>query len=482
MIVEKFYANGKLISKRLTDSWLINNNLYNWLHEETGYLNKDSSNRFRLYCIENGIKHQPKCVCGKDVFLNYDSSPVTLRKYCSSKCSAAARDKDVFKDINHSIANEKRARTNIEKYGVAYNSQRKEVRDIISSTQTQRQLPEKARVLLDKEWLLKEYESKTATEIANNLNCYYGTVIDYLRKYGAEIRQYTNVSVAENEISDFLNDNNIEHIKSDRKLISPYELDILIPSHNLAIEHHGLYWHKEEQIKHSKKYEMCKVLGYTCMQFFEDEWKHKQDICKSMILSKLGIYKETIYARKTTSKQIDNYTAKQFLDDNHIQGYAIGKHYGLFHENDLVCMITIGKSRFEKNKTELIRLCTKKNTLVVGGFTKLLKNNTNEEIISYCDKRFSTGNVYESVGGEKLSETSPNYYWVDSKSLIRISRFNTQKHKLCSFLKEKYDPTMSESENMYKAGYSKIYDCGNIKYSITISAKNKGTEVPLFTT
>lgn len=471
MSIDKFYDNGRLISRRLTNNWLIKNNLYNWLYTETENLHQDSTLRFRLYCIENNIKEQPKCICGKEVFLNYDKSPVSLRKYCSPKCASDDRDPDVFKNVDYIAANEKRARTNLEKYGKAYNSQRDEVKEIISRVQTERQLPETARLLLDKRWLVKEYENKTATQISNELKCYYGTVIYYLRKYGCEIRQHCNVSVAEKEIAEFLDMYNITYSCSDRKIIAPYELDIIIPENKIAIEHHGLYWHKEDDIKHKKKYDLCLENGYTCLQFFEDEWKHKQEICKSIILSKLSIYKDKIYAKNTQIKQIDNYLAKSFLDENHIQGYAIGKHYGLFYNQELVCMITVGKSRFEKNKTELIRLCTKKYTLVVGGLSKLLKNAVEGEIISYCDKRFSTGKTYESIGGKKILETEPNYFWVDKASLIRISRFITQKHKLKDLLKEKFDDSLSENENMINAGYSKIYDCGNIKYSIIINKK-----------
>ena len=40
----------------------------------------------------------------------------------------------------------------------------------------------------------------------------------------------------------FLDKNNIEYVVNDRKLISPYELDIVIKSKKIAIEYCGLYW------------------------------------------------------------------------------------------------------------------------------------------------------------------------------------------------------------------------------------------------
>ena len=38
-------------------------------------------------------------------------------------------------------------------------------------------------------------------------------------------------------------------VRNDRKLIKPYELDILIPSFNLAFEFNGDYWHSNEMIR-----------------------------------------------------------------------------------------------------------------------------------------------------------------------------------------------------------------------------------------
>ena len=37
---------------------------------------------------------------------------------------------------------------------------------------------------------------------------------------------------------------------------------------------------------------------------FEDDWLYKKEIVKSMIASRLGIYKEKIFARKCQIKEI----------------------------------------------------------------------------------------------------------------------------------------------------------------------------------
>lgn len=44
------------------------------------------------------------------------------------------------------------------------------------------------------------------------------------------------------------------------------------------------------------------------------------------------------------------------------------------------------------------------------------------------------------------------------------SRYQTQKHKLPKLLGNTFDPSLSEADNTIKAGFVKIYDCGNAVY------------------
>ena len=57
--------------------------------------------------------------------------------------------------------------------------------------------------------------------------------------------------------------------------------------------------------------------------------------------------------------------------------------------------------------------------------------------------------------------TKPNYIWL-SKGGFAYKRIQTQKHKLGNLLGESFDPTLTETENMEKNGFLKLYDCGNL--------------------
>lgn len=244
------------------------------------------------------------------------------------------------------------------------------------------------------------------------------------------------------------------------------ELDIFFPDKNVAVEFHGLYWHSESRVGktyHADKLAVCQELGIDLIQIFEDEWKDKPEIVKSIINTRLGIYENRYMARKTTRIEVDSKTASDFYEVNHIQGkVGAAKHYGLMLKGDIVAMASFGvRSNLFKNNNdiELIRFCTKLNTQVIGGLSKLMKPFKGQVVKTYCDLRLFNGNGYQSSGFNVTGTSKPGYYYV--KSDIRYSRFQFQKHKLAKVL-DSFNSELSEPENMKNNGYSRIFDCGTL--------------------
>ena len=128
----------------------------------------------------------------------------------------------------------------------------------------------------------------------------------------------------------------------------------------------------------------------------------------------------------------------------------------------LVQLISLSKPRYNKNfDYELIRSCSKLNTVVVGGFNKLIKNLPIQgSLISYVDRRYFTGNSYKNW--KYIGETSPNYYY--TKGYQRESRIKYQKHKLARLFPDIHDDELTEWQIMQLAGYDRIWDCGNFVY------------------
>lgn len=280
----------------------------------------------------------------------------------------------------------------------------------------------------------------------------------YNSKYEAEIHEWLK-EVYNSKI--FVNKFGI--IKDDT---SNLQLDFYIPDKRLALEFNGDYWHSvntgRDPNYHLNKTQLCQKNNIRLIHIFEYEWLSKKDIIKSIISSALDIYETKIYARKCEIKEVDSKEARQFLDENHLQGFISSKYrIGLYFENQLVQLLCFGNSRFKKDETELLRMCTKLNTQVIGGFSKLLKHSKINNFVSYVDlSKFNAEGYFEN-NFEIMGQSQPNYKYLKGEKVL--NRFNAQKHKLQKLLGSDFNKSKTESQNMQDTGWWKVYDCGNLK-------------------
>jgi hypothetical protein len=190
---------------------------------------------------------------------------------------------------------------------------------------------------------------------------------------------------------------------------------------------------------------------------------------KSIILSKLGIYDEKIYARKCDVREINVDEYNKFLIDNHIQGNTVAKvKYGLFYNGNLVSVMSFGKRIIcGKEDWELIRYCSKLNTIVVGGpsklFNRFIKDYSPNEIISWSSNDISNGNMYKILGFEQDNE-SFSYWYIDRKTLERHHRTSFTKDKIIKMGYGLSKDQFTESSAMKELGYLKIWDSGQTKW------------------
>lgn len=309
-----------------------------------------------------------------------------------------------------------------------------------------------------KEFVQKIYNTKFMKSVSSYMprcpNCYP------IRKSGKE-----------QLIANFVQSLGFSVIRNDRQLIKPYELDIVIPEKKIAIEFNGVFYHSEELLHnpyyHLMKTELCEKEGYQLIHIFEHEWDFNQELIKEKIKAILGVNQEKVYARKCKVKFISIKEKNEFLNKHHIQGEDKSKiKLGLFYNDELIAVMTFGKPRFNQQYNwELIRYATSKH--VIGGAGKLLsffRKQFTGSIITYADRRFSQGNMYEKLGFKLERISEPNYQWVKNNEIL--SRYQTQKHNLKDILKDKFDPTKSEDENMINNGYYQIFDCGNLVYAL----------------
>ncbi len=302
----------------------------------------------------------------------------------------------------------------------------------------------------------------------------------YISKYNIDIPIASKLgSSLEEQLRHTLDNWNVQYTRNTKKIIAPKEIDFYFENKNLGIEVNGNWAHSTtssgkyvpiSKDYHRQKTRMCKDRNIRLIHLFEYEmsnaysWHRLQRFLHDVICEPARF----AYGRKLQIRLVDNDLEREFLDYNHLQGY-VGSRIclGLFDNDELVMLMSFGKPRYNtKYQWELLRLCTKHDVAVIGGAEKLFKyfvnNYSPNSIVSYCDLSKFEGKVYSKLGMKLVRESDSNYRWVKFNEVY--SRYQTQKHKLPKLLGNTFDLSLSEADNMIKAGFVKIYDCGNAVY------------------
>lgn len=354
---------------------------------------------------------------------------------------------------------EKRKEQNIEKYGVPYHSQ-------------SHLSPENVEIFNDDEKFAEIYQKySTIKEISGVLGYTESPIRQRASLLGLERKLYPGISEEEHLLGEFLSKYTTV-IRNTRSVIPPMEIDIFLPEHNIGIEYNGVYWHSLKFLDknyHLNKTNQALVKGIRLIHIFSDDMYTNPDIVHSRLLSMIG--KSTrISARECEIREIDYHTYSDFFETTHIQGNIKADIcYGLFLQDELISAMSLGKPRFAKKfQWELLRFSSKLNTIVQGGasrlFKKFLSVHDPESVISYANRSWGEGGVYQHMGFALSGYTPPNYSYLISG--IRRGRYQYQKHLLKEKLKD-YNSELTEEQNMLNNGYYRIYDSGNTVWKYT---------------
>ncbi|MGZ8924654.1 MAG: DUF7487 domain-containing protein [Nitrososphaeraceae archaeon] len=490
--------------------------LYHDIMLLTSFLPTEAKIKERIFCVQNDISKRLICNhCGIE-YVKFLGPSTGYRDFCSVKCSSNSEQKqramvttNIQKYGTKTPAESSSIRlktiktlesrygkgvastqqvdnvrtkticTNNKKFGVDFYTSSKDFKfktvgtlktkygvNHINQSHISKDVLEK---LNDPNWLITQNQQndKTLLMIAEELQVSISTVSVYFAKYDIIPVYYTRVSKPEQELLDFLASLNIDTIHQDRTLIKPKELDIVIPSHKLAIEFCGLYWHSDVHPRITKQYHLdklnnCLSIGYRLITIFEDEWIYKKSIVKARLSHLVNKSTDAVYARLTNVVEVDKKKKKDFFDATHIQGDGRGTiTYGLTHNNELKAVMTF--MNLKNGVYELNRYSTTGN--IVGGFSKLLNHFEKtiewESIISFADRRWSEGAIYYSNGFELSNVSQPSYDYVIKDT--RIHRRNFMKGLLSKKLLH-YDKNLTEFENCDNNNLLRIWNCGQLKF------------------
>ena len=304
-------------------------------------------------------------------------------------------------------------------------------------------------------------EKLTLEELSNKLNISYSYTSELICKY----KLFSYISYSKNNFEEsirnyvkslYINVSDKEVTIKDNNSNKQYGIDIYIPYFKLGIEANGSYWHSElykSPNYHQEKSLIAKEQGIQLIHIFSYEWQdsNKQNILKSLIKLKLGIFDKKIPARKCIIKEISINIYRDFCEKNHLQGKADARiKLGLFYQEELIQIMSFSCPRFtDKYEYEIIRECSKQGYIILGGKEKLwsyfVKNYNPKDCISYCDFSKFTGNSYLKLGFKKERLNKPGFWWLDRSNDVVFLR-------------------SPEKNQEMKEKYIKIYDAGQLVF------------------
>lgn len=253
-----------------------------------------------------------------------------------------------------------------------------------------------------------------------------------------------------------------EIVRNTRDVIPPLELDIYIPTMNLAFEFNGDYWHSENfgrsKFYHIEKTKQCEKKGIRLIHVWEHEWLKNNEKIKIFIKS-LFVKREKIRASKCVIKNLSTKEFDKFADKYHLLGATstIAVRLGLFYDDTLVS--AIGLSFDSKHEFWNLKRYIVGEYQVMGGFEKLFKHFIEKydpnKIITFVELSKFKGDVNIKNGFVLDKELDPDFFWVIND--VRVDKWTSWRQ-----FKES-DENTAEYQKKMKTFALKCFDAGKLK-------------------
>jgi hypothetical protein len=381
--------------------------------------------------------------------------------------------------VNHPMKNkdffEKRKLDFKEKFGVEFITQKPEIGEKIKNTKYEKA---KEKILKNHKDIVIDFPEKGLVTIkcpncnkTSTLNSFF---LYQRNKFNIDLclhcTPYKIPSYTQKRIAEWIKSLGIEIIEEYKIPNTQKFIDIYVPKFKIGIEYNGVFWHSEKfrdiHYHINKKIEAHKN-DINLINIWEDDFIINETLIKNRLLNLFNIHKIKIGARKCIVKTISNKESINFLNEHHIQGYIPSNIiYGLFYNNELVSLISFGRRNGLKyNEIELLRYVVKDNYMILGGFNKLFNKFLTEhnpyKVITYLDLDWANfrNNIYENNGFTFIKQTPPNYFYI-----VKGKRESRQKYQKFKLIKQGYDKNKTEVEIMKERGILRIWNTGNLKY------------------
>ena len=438
----ELYINQNLSREEILANYNIGLYFFKWILRENN-IKKDKS------LVQKNIDKTFLSKYGHTGYANRDKIKETmLKKY------------GVDNPLKSKEIKEKVIATNNKKYGGNAPACSKEVQEKMQKTCLEKYGVTNIRKSPIFKEVIKDKMSKTIQEkygvpyycLTKDCISHQGKTISKINLRFAELLEENNIKyemeyTLEDKSFDFKVDNTLIEINptyTHNSTIGPYIKGELLPGKDSN-------YHLDKTLL-ANKYE------FRCLHVFDnDDWNK---------IIYLLLPKKKVYARQCEIKEVSIKETNDFLNTFHLQNTCKGQQVrlGLYHNNKLIQLMTFGKPRYNKNyQYELLRLCSYKNYIVIGGSHKLwnyfLKTYNPSNVISYCDNSKFSGRVYETLEMELKYTTAPVGNWYNfnneyiSDSLLRQLGFD-------KLFGTNYGKGTSNEQLMIEHGWLQVYNCG----------------------
>ena len=251
---------------------------------------------------------------------------------------------------------------------------------------------------------MKEYYTEyqiipTVSGLADFMKLHRTTVFGAVRRYSlSELVQVNVQSGYVSRLEADLTKLGVSFEKNNRIILDGYELDFYIDELKLGIEVNPVGTHSVDipvygisnRYYHQNKALLAEKKGIGLLHLYDIDfvYEYRYKRLLRLIESRLHL-KQKCGARECLVKMIDRHTAVEFLEMFHLQGgeTTSSYRYGLYYKDELVSVLTVGKSRYTDDEYEIIRYCPKPDMIIAGcsAYSREIDFKRFKEIADKCD-------------------------------------------------------------------------------------------------
>ena len=293
---------------------------------------------------------------------------------------------------------------------------------------------------------------------------------DHIQKKGCP-KCKGNKSQLEDFVCSLLDKAEIAYEKRNSEIISPKELDIYVPSKNIAIECNGLFWHSEFRGKYKAikpKYHLDKSIkcynkNINLIHLFEDKICNHSKLVISLLKRELNFGKKIIYRQNCEIKEISEERKSKFLNKYDLEGNCKTQYnLGIFYRDRLVSVFAFKKDK-EFTLLRISELFNFKVENSVDFILNYLKSCGVKNLLIKINNNFPRNDIKRlNIPVERRTNIKCRYYL--HGSMKRVTFYSER-----DFIKELtklnlYDKLLSLKENYIKNKWNRIWDSGSSVY------------------